>query len=99
MWENPYKKKIYQTWQTAVKTFKQHQNVPRETHKKRQILFHRFFDEYTLFLTPLLFLKGKNKIPKKWVGGGSNFLKKLSVQKGRGEKKYRICRGNGIFSF
>ena len=38
MWEDLYKKQ-YQKWQTAVKTFKIHQNVPTETHKKRQIFF------------------------------------------------------------
>ena len=53
-----FTKKAYQTWQTAVKTFKYHQNVPMGTHKKRLIiLFQGFLDEYTLFLTPLLFLK------------------------------------------
>ena len=40
MWENLYKK-TYQKWQTAVKTFKKHQNVSMEhangTYKKRQI--------------------------------------------------------------
>ena len=38
MWEDLYKKQ-YQKWQTAVKTFKIHQNVPTETHKQRQIFF------------------------------------------------------------
>ena len=41
--------KPYQTWKT-VKTFKKHQNVLTRTHKKRQILFHRFVGEYTFFL-------------------------------------------------
>ena len=41
MWENLYKKS-YQSWQTAVKTFKKHQNVPAGTHKKRQTLIHKF---------------------------------------------------------
>ena len=40
MWGNLYKKS-YQTWQTAVKTFEKHQNVPRGIQKQRQILFHR----------------------------------------------------------
>ena len=44
--------KTYQTWQTGVKTFKNHQNVPTETCKKRQILFQRFLGEHTLFLHP-----------------------------------------------
>ena len=35
------------TWQTAVKTFNKNQNVPTRTHKKSQILLHRFLDEYT----------------------------------------------------
>ena len=34
--------KSYQKWQTAVKMFKKHQNVPTGTHKNRPILFHRF---------------------------------------------------------
>ena len=50
--ENLYKKP-YQKWQTSVKTFKKHRNVPMAAHKKRQILFHRFLGEYTLFLTAL----------------------------------------------
>ena len=40
MWENIYKKPC-QTWQTALKTFKNHQNVSYEhangTYKKRQM--------------------------------------------------------------
>ena len=35
-------KKPYQKWQTAVKTFKKHQNVPTGTHKKRQYYFVDF---------------------------------------------------------
>ena len=31
---------------TAVKAFKKHQNDPTEAHKKRQMLFHKFLDEY-----------------------------------------------------
>ena len=41
MWENPYKKQ-QQTRQTAVKTFKKHQNISTEAHKKRQMLFYKF---------------------------------------------------------
>ena len=58
MWENLYKK-IYQNWQTTVKTFTKCQNVPTGRHKKRQTLFHRFLAEYTLFLTPFLFSRGR----------------------------------------
>ena len=47
-------KKPYRAWQTipnmanSSKNIKKtsHQNVPIATHKKRQILFHRFLDEY-----------------------------------------------------
>ena len=39
--------KPYQTWQTAVKTFKKNKNAPKRTHKKSQILLYRFLDEYT----------------------------------------------------
>ena len=39
----------------SSKTFKKHQNVPTETHKKRQKFFHRFLGEYTLFLLPSFF--------------------------------------------
>ena len=42
----------------SAETFKKHQNVLTGTHKKRQILFHRFLSEYTLFLTSVLLLKG-----------------------------------------
>ena len=55
-------KKPNQKWQTTVKTFKQNQNVLTVTHKKRQILFHRFLGEYTKLLTPSLFYGG--------MGGG-----------------------------
>ena len=37
MWENLISK-LYQKWQTAVKTFKKHQNVLTETHKKKNII-------------------------------------------------------------
>ena len=43
MWKNPYNKP-YQTWKT-VKSFKNHQNIVTETHKKRQILIQRFVGE------------------------------------------------------
>ena len=43
--ENLYKKP-YQTWPTAVKAFKKHQNAPTRTPKKSQILVTRFLDEY-----------------------------------------------------
>ena len=84
MWENLYNKS-YQNCQTALKTFKKHQNVPTGTHKKRQILFHRFLGDYTLLLDPLLFLRG-NENPKNWVGVGPIF-KKSSKLKGRAERK------------
>ena len=67
-------KKPYQKWQTTVKTFRQNQNVLTVTHKKRQILFHRFLGEYTKLLTPSLFYGGMGgggvKILKIWVGKG-----------------------------
>ena len=51
LWEDLYKKPFH-TWKTLVKIFKKHKNVPSGTHKKRQILFHRFSGECTLFLPP-----------------------------------------------
>ena len=36
-----FSEKPYQTWQTAVKTFKKNQNAPKRTHKKSRI------DKYT----------------------------------------------------
>ena len=63
------------TWQTAVKTFNKNQNVPTRTHKKSQILLHRFLDEYTQFSTPSqshpLFDTGSEI--SKILGRGSNF--------------------------
>ena len=35
------------------------------------------------------------KIVNNWIEGGEQFLKKWSGQKGKGERKYRICRGDG----
>ena len=46
MWENFYKK-LFQTWQTAVKPSKKHQNILREQ-TKIQILVHGFLGKYTL---------------------------------------------------
>ena len=82
MWENLYKKP-YQSWQTVLKTFKKHKNIPTTTHKKRQILFQRFLVEYTVFLTSLLFWKGGwKKIGKM----REQFFKNWSEQKGNKEK-------------
>ena len=61
MQENLYKKP-YRTWQAAVKTFKKHQNVPPETHKTRQTLFHRLFLRIHIVSNVPPFLKGKMKI-------------------------------------
>ena len=58
MLENIYKNS-YQNLQTAVKIFNKHQNVQTGTHTKKQTLFHRFLGEYTLFLTHLLFERGR----------------------------------------
>ena len=46
IWENLYQKSC-QTWRTAINTLKKHQNFPSGIHKKSQILFHRFLNEYT----------------------------------------------------
>ena len=43
---------------TILNMEKKHQNVPMGTHKKRQILFHRFLGRYTLSLCPPLFVQG-----------------------------------------
>ena len=94
MWENLYNKSD-QNCQTALKTLKKHQNVPTGTHKKRQILFHRFLGDYTLLLDPLLFLRG-NENPKNWVGVGPIF-KKSSELKGRGREEN--TKFDEIFSF
>ena len=84
MWENPYKKP-YQTRKT-VKTCKKHQNVLTGTYKIRQILFHRFVGEYTLFLPiPLLFWRREWKLGKLgWRG--DHFLKNSSRGKGKRDK-------------
>ena len=63
-------KKPYQTWPTAVKAFKKHQNAATGTHKKSQILLIRFLDE----------CKGK-EVPKKKVFDSTH---KESIKKTRG---------------
>ena len=50
------------------------------------------------FLTSSFFEGDGMKTPNNWVGG-DQFFKKLSGPKGRGERKCKICRGYGIFSF
>ena len=52
----------------------------------------------TLFLTPPSFEWGM-KIPKNWVGGGDQFLRKSSGQEGMGKKKYKIVGVAGFFHF
>ena len=86
LWKIFYKKP-YQSWQTTAKTLKKHQNIQTRTLTKEQILFHIFSGEYTMFLSPLLFLKGENKISKKSGRRGDQFVKKSSGQKGRGKGK------------
>ena len=60
-------------WSTLQKSIENTTNSSRNfqktakcsrTHKKKQILFHRFLDEYTQFLIPLLFVKGRNEKSK-----------------------------------
>ena len=97
MWKNFYKKP-YQKWQIAVKAFKIYQSLLTGTHKKKQILLHRFVGKYTLFHTPSFFEEGM-KILKDWVGGRGQFLKKPPRQKERWERKYKICTCDGICSF
>ena len=89
--------KTYQTWQTEVKTFKNHQNVPTGTCKKRQILFQRFLGEHTLFLTPCprhthththkthypFFEKERMKI----LGGSDSSFKRIVRAKVEGREK------------
>ena len=53
---------------------KKRQNLPTGTHKQKQIFFDRFLGKYKLFLHPPILKRGM-KIPKKWVGGGTNFFK------------------------
>ena len=100
-------KKPYQTWKTVVEIFKKHINVPTGTQKKKQISFHKFLGEYTLFLLPLFLLCLKREIKnwvnwENWVRGGrrgDQFFKKPSGRKGKGERKYKICRSDGMFLF
>ena len=91
-------KKAYQTLQTAVKTFKEGQNIPTGKHKQIQILFNRSFGEYTLFLTLSFFGKRGNENSIK-LGQMGVCFKKSQGQKRRGEKKYKICKGDGILLF
>ena len=72
-------------WPAAIKAFKKHQYAPTRTHKKSYIILHRFLDENTLVCYPflLLFLKGRIKFPKKWVGG------EIFLRKSVGETKMR----------
>ena len=46
---------------------------------------------------PPFFKRGGMNISKGWVGEGTK--KKSSGQKGRGGRKYKICRGDRIVSF
>ena len=55
--ENLYKK-LYPSLQTAVKTFRKHQNILKGIHKNRQIFLNRFLDECTLFLTYFSLFEG-----------------------------------------
>ena len=63
---------------------KKHQNVLARTHKKMQILSHRFLGEYMLFLLSLTFLKGVNENWVSWeiVHEGQNFLRNLQGERG-----------------
>ena len=71
--------------------------------KKRQILFHRFSDEYTLFLPQLLlFLKGVNENwvnCEKWVGGGTNFLENNQCKRGGEQENTQFVAVMGCCCF
>ena len=85
---------VIKLWENLQKD----QYVITGTHQKRQILFRKFVGEYTLFLPiSLLFLKGENENWENLVEGRL-FFKKSSGQKGKGETKYTICRGDEMFS-
>ena len=105
MWENLYKKQ-YQKWQTAVKTFKIHQNVSTETHNKRQIFFPWFLGENTThcFKPPSSFERREwqlQKLSKKgWGGGvGDNFLKNHQSKRGGERENAKFVRVMGFSHF
>ena len=85
--------KPYQRRKT-VKSFKKHQTVLTGTHKKRQvILFHRFAGEYTLSYQSVSSFGKLGRTPSE------HFFKKPSGQKGKGERKYILYRGDRTFLF
>ena len=62
------------------KTLKKHQNVLTGTHKKRQILLHRFLGGYTLDTHE----KIKNWVNwENWVRGVTIFFKNHQVKRGK----------------
>ena len=94
--ENIYKK-AYQTWPTAVLTFKKHQNVLTRTYRKSQFLLRLLLDEYTDSFP--FFCEGWGSISKKLDKKG-NFLKLLLVKpQGEVKKNTKIALGWDFFIF
>ena len=84
-------KSLQKTISKMTNSSKHIQNIPTWTHKKRQILFHRFLDKYALFLTPSFFEGAGETMNSRKLCRGVQFFKKSSGQKERGEKKYKTC--------
>ena len=70
------------------------------THKKNQVLWHRFLDEYS-FLLPShhFFFLRVNKISKKLVRWCNFFKKNLGDQKGIEQEMQRLYVGSNFFIF
>ena len=98
--ENSLQKPISSTVKSG-KIIQKTSKYSNGTHKKRQMLFHRYLDKYTLFLTlppPFFEEEGVQNFQKRGRRR-DQFFKELSEQKRRVKWKRRTCRGNGIFSF
>ena len=94
-------KKPYQTWQTALKTFKKYQNAPTRTHEKSYYYIDFYMNTHSSLRLPLppLFLKGEMKFPKNWVGR-LNFKKIcMENQKGGGRGNTKIIGSYDFFHF
>ena len=86
---------------SSSKTIQKTSKCFNKKYKTRQILFYRFLREYTLFLIPSrFFLKGRGmEIPKILAATDDQFFKKISGQKRRAERKYKIYRSDIMFPF
>ena len=65
------------------------------------MLFHRYLDKYTLFLTlpPPFFEEEGVKISKKGVGGATSFLKSYQSESGGQSENAELVEVMGFFHF